>query len=79
MMSAEGDTAMLLGALCEACRMPVGGSATNVQFVTGELVQSTVGVSLRGTRPPESYNLCDACVAPVYALVHAAVRGVVRR
>jgi len=51
-MSVEGDTAMLLGALCEACRMPIGRQATNVQLVTDELVQSTGGVSLRGTRPP---------------------------
>ena len=79
MMSGEGDTAMLMGALCEACRMPIGRQATNVQLVTGELVQSTVGVSLRGTRPPESCNLCDECVGPLYALVHSAVRGAARR
>jgi hypothetical protein len=66
---------MLLGALCDGCRQPVSGQVTNLQLVAGEIVQSTAGMRLRGTRPPESYNLCDSCVAPVYGLVHSMVRG----
>lgn len=65
---------MLLGAICEACRQPMSGNVTNVQLVTGELVQAGMTASLRGTRSPESYNLCANCSGRVYALLHSMTR-----
>ncbi len=50
----------------------MGGNATNVQMVTGEIVQAGLNAILRNTHPPESYNLCAACAAPVYEFLHQA-------
>ncbi|RLT27745.1 MAG: hypothetical protein DWI48_02655 [Chloroflexi bacterium] len=66
---------MLLGAICEACRQPMGSNVTNVQLVTGEIVQAGMTASLRGTRAPESHNLCSSCATHVYGLLHAMTRG----
>ncbi len=67
---------MLLGAICDACRRSMGGNATNVQMVTGEIIQTGLSAILRNTHPPESYNLCATCAAPVYEFLHQATRGV---
>lgn len=66
---------MLLGAICEACRQPMSGNVTNVKLVTGELVQAGMTASLRGTRSPESYNLCANCAGRAYGLLHAMTRS----
>lgn len=52
-------------------------SATNVQLVTGEIVQTGLSATLRNTHSPESYNLCAGCAAPIYEYFHEATRRVV--
>ncbi len=72
----ESGYLVLLGAICDACRRAMGGSATNVQLVTGEIIQTGLSATLRNTRPPESYNLCADCAGPVYEYFHQATRRV---
>ncbi len=54
----------------------MGSSATNIQLVSGEIVQTGLSAILRNTHPPESYNLCPDCSAPIYEYFHQATRRV---
>ncbi len=57
---------MIIAAICDACRTALEGETTSLQMTTGTLVSSASGaVSIRSTRSPAAFNLCETCVQPV--------------
>ena len=57
---------MIITAICDACRTALEGETTSLQMTTGTIVSSASGaVSIRSTRSPAAFNLCETCVEPV--------------
>ena len=66
---------MLMGAVCDACKLTLLKGVTALQVTPGKIIASPSGPALRGTGSPEAYFLCNRCSAAVKQTLHRLVRG----
>lgn len=71
---------MIITAICDACRVALEGETTSLQMTTGTIVSNASGaVSIRSTRSPAAFNLCENCVEPVRQVLGQMIANGQRR
>ena len=57
---------MIITVICDTCRTTLECETTSVEMATGTIVSSASGaVTIRSTRSPAVFNLCETYVEPV--------------